>query len=82
MKKIQVTILQNFYFQEVWFNVSTTVTLGTVRLLLMQENSLRCIGRLCHMGAATMEEYQELLSLVRKHNLDTKLIWVTDERIK
>lgn len=68
--------------EEVWFNVSTTVTLGTVRLLLMQENSLRCIGRLCHMGAATMEEYQELLSLVRKHNLDTKLIWVTDERIK
>lgn len=34
------------------------------------------------MGGATMGEYQELLAEVRQHNLDIKLIWVTDERIK
>ncbi|XP_071537417.1 uncharacterized protein [Panulirus ornatus] len=68
--------------EEIWFNVSTTVTLDTVRLLLKQDNSLRCIGRLCHMGGATMAEYQELLTEVRQHNLDIKLIWVTDERVK
>lgn len=34
------------------------------------------------MGEATMGEYQELLAQVRQHNLDIKLIWVTDERIR
>lgn len=68
--------------QEIWFNVSTTVTLATVRLLLKQDNPLKCIGRLCHMAEATMGEYQELLAQVRQHNLDIKLIWVTDERIR
>ncbi|KAG0717515.1 hypothetical protein GWK47_054258 [Chionoecetes opilio] len=68
--------------EEIWFNVSTTVTLASVRLLLQQDNPLKCIGRLCHMGEATMGEYQELLAHVRQHNLDIKLIWVTDERIK
>lgn len=62
--------------------MSTTVTLATVRLLLQQDNQLNCIGRLCHMGEATMGEYQELLAQVRQRNLDIKLIWVTDERIK
>nr|XP_045597925.1 uncharacterized protein LOC123757966 [Procambarus clarkii]XP_045597927.1 uncharacterized protein LOC123757966 [Procambarus clarkii]XP_045597928.1 uncharacterized protein LOC123757966 [Procambarus clarkii]XP_045597929.1 uncharacterized protein LOC123757966 [Procambarus clarkii] len=70
------------YLEEMWFNVSTTVTLDTVRLLLTQDNALRHIGRLCHMAGATMGEYQELLSQVRQQNLDVKLIWVTDERIK
>lgn len=70
------------HLEEIWFNVSTTVTLATVRLLLQQDNQLRCIGRLCHMGEATMGEYQQLLTQVHQHNLDTKLIWVTDERIK
>ncbi|XP_045129332.1 uncharacterized protein LOC123515025 isoform X3 [Portunus trituberculatus] len=68
--------------EEIWFNVSTTVTLATVRLLLQQDNPLKCIGRLCHMGEATMGEYQELLAQVRQHNLNIKLIWVTDERIR
>lgn len=68
--------------QEIWFNVSTTVTLATVRLLLQQDNQLKCIGRLCHMGEATMGEYQQLLAQVHQQNLDTKLIWVTDERVK
>ncbi|XP_066951564.1 uncharacterized protein [Macrobrachium rosenbergii] len=64
----------------VWFNVSTTITLNTVRLLLLHENSVRTIGRLCHMAESTMSEYQELQDLVRQRNLDVKLIWVTDER--
>ncbi|XP_042230444.1 uncharacterized protein LOC121871910 isoform X2 [Homarus americanus] len=68
--------------EEMWFNVSTTVTLATVRRLLRQDNPLRCIGRLCHMSGATMNEYQELLAQVRQRNLDIKLIWVTDERIR
>lgn len=68
--------------EEIWFNVSTTVTLATVRLLLQQDNPLKCIGRLCHMGEATMGEYQELLAQVHQHNLNIKLIWVTDERIR
>ncbi|XP_068206775.1 uncharacterized protein [Palaemon carinicauda] len=64
----------------VWFNVSTTVTLNTVRLFLLHDNLIHTIGRLCHMAKSTMSEYQELQDLVRQRNLDVKLIWVTDER--
>ncbi|XP_053654141.2 uncharacterized protein [Cherax quadricarinatus] len=70
------------HLEEMWFNVSTTVTLDTVRLLLQQDNALKHIGRLCYMNGATMGKYQELLTQVRQHNLDIKLIWVTDERTK
>lgn len=63
-----------------WFNVSTTVTLNTVRLLIHQDNALRCIGRLCHMNGATMGEFQQIRAEIRQRNLDLQLIWVTDER--
>ncbi|CAL4073556.1 unnamed protein product, partial [Meganyctiphanes norvegica] len=46
--------------EELYFNVSTTVTLSTVRQLLHCDNNLKLVGRLCHMGGATMEQYQEL----------------------
>jgi len=66
--------------EKLYFNVSTTVTLSTVRQLLQCENNLKLVGRLCHMGGATMEQYQELQAVIRQRNLDTQLIWVTDDR--
>ncbi|KAK4294542.1 hypothetical protein Pmani_032832 [Petrolisthes manimaculis] len=68
------------HLEELWFNVSTTVTLATVALVLKQDNRLANVGRLCHMADSTMEQYQLLRSHVNKHNLNVKLIWVTDER--
>ncbi|KAK7081246.1 hypothetical protein SK128_014407 [Halocaridina rubra] len=79
------TLLETVSFPNlelVWFNVSTTITLHTVRLLLSCENSLHKIGRLCHMAEATMSEYHELQNFVRQNNLDVQLIWVTDERCR
>ncbi|KAB7495075.1 hypothetical protein Anas_09059 [Armadillidium nasatum] len=66
--------------KELWFNVSAGVTLGCVRHLLQSKNELERIGRLCLVSSSTKEGYTSLLQYIRKHNLLTELIWVTDQR--
>ncbi|RXG68383.1 hypothetical protein Avbf_05763 [Armadillidium vulgare] len=65
---------------ELWFNVSAGVTLGCVRHLLQSKNELERIGRLCLVSSSTKVGYTSLLQYIRKHNLLTELIWVTDQR--
>ncbi|KAL7635239.1 UNVERIFIED_CONTAM: hypothetical protein RMT77_014226 [Armadillidium vulgare] len=66
--------------KELWFNVSAGVTLGCVRHLLQSKNELERIGRLCLVSSSTKVGYTSLLQYIRKHNLLTELIWVTDQR--